>query len=432
MSDVAGFEPDPFDPGPADGPLAGQPLTDGGVVEIVDTTGDGVADLVIERLADGSVVAVADGNGDLRADVMGIDLDGDGQAEMIVSLTDLGYHVAADVDGDGVFETETAMTREQVLAVDPLVVEALDMRFGSGADPGAQDPTQVSPGGLDVDPQDVEPQDVGLDLVADGQLIGDPAGDAEHWFQQSVNGFCVPASVAQIVSEYTGEHHADEQHFVERANELKVFEVGPDGVPGVGVEGALALLEDAGIPASIELGTGVETLVEYLDEGRRVVLAIDSGEIWTGETTEDNAPDHAIVVTGVDVARGVVIVSDPGDPTGNGKEYPIDAFEDAWADSGYAAVVCDVTPEEFRAGAGGVAAETGAEVVSVAAGSGSGTAGAAQDLDGTLDRGLEDGLALDRPDDESPVDAAVHWAVQNPWVVIPVLLGARAVLGSRR
>ena len=41
------------------------------------------------------------------------------------------------------------------------------------------------------------------ELVVDGQLVGDPEGASEHWFEQAANGYCVPASVAQIVSEYS-------------------------------------------------------------------------------------------------------------------------------------------------------------------------------------------------------------------------------------
>lgn len=320
----------------------------------------------------------------------GFDLDADGQPGADPAVAD----DAPGVGGDPLD--------------DPAVVAGLDL------------PVDGAPFQFDVTPEPEAAVELApvpeSDLVVDGQLVGDPVGDAEHWFEQAVSGFCVPASIAQIVSEYTGTHHADEQHFVQQANELNVFEVGPDGVPGIGIDGALTLLEDAGIPASIEYGDGVETLVEYLDEGRRVLLAVDSGEIWAGEATEDNAPDHAIVATGVDLDRGVVIVSDPGDPEGNLKEYPIDVFEDAWADSGYAAVVCDVTPEEFAATAPDLpadaadAAPADGQAVPVAAG--------ALDVEATLH--------------ESPVEAAVGWTLQHPWIVLPVLLGAGALARSRK
>lgn len=361
---------------------------------IFDSDGNGLNDLFVRQLADGSLVVVHDGNGDLVADTLGVDFNGDGVYEVVVVREGEGYRVFVDQDGDGVHDAEAVFSRADLLAIDPAVVTALDTQFGVFSGVGDPFPEQGGvPAGDDVGDSP---------YVSDGQLVGDPQGDSEHWFTQAVNGFCVPASVAQIVSEYTGVHFGDEQYFVERANELKVFEVGPDGVPGIAADGALALLEDAGIPASIEYGSGVETLVEYLEEGRRVILAVDSGELWSGEQGEDNAADHAIVVTGVDLQRGVVIVSDPGDPAGNAKEYPIDQFVDAWADSGYTAVVCDVTPEQFA----------GVEAEPVVAAQGGVQAGGL----GVLEPGAAAGVE----------SSAVSWAVQHSWAILPVLLGVGA------
>ncbi|GGN84988.1 hypothetical protein GCM10010112_64840 [Actinoplanes lobatus] len=228
----------------------------------------------------------------------------------------------------------------------------------------------------------------GAGWVVDGSLVGDPDGDAEHWFEQSANGYCVPASIAQIVSEYTGVHHADESAFVARANELHLFEVGADGVPGMGIEGAHALLEDAGVPAEIQIGIGVEALAGYLAEGRRVMLAVDGDEIWYAREDEAGA-DHAVVLTGIDVDRGVAILSDPGTGDGNRMEVPLDVLADAWADSGNAALVCDVPPVQVP----------GAEPAPLPA-------------SGRL------------PD-------VVSWLVERPYVVLPVLLVGRALLGRR-
>ncbi|GAA0463662.1 hypothetical protein Aca07nite_59810 [Actinoplanes capillaceus] len=228
----------------------------------------------------------------------------------------------------------------------------------------------------------------GAGWVVDGSLVGDPDGDAEHWFEQSANGYCVPASIAQIVSEYTGVHHADESAFVARANELHLFETGPGGVPGMGIEGAHALLEDAGVPAEIQIGIGVEALAGYLAEGRRVMLAVDGDEIWYGREDEIGA-DHAVVLTGIDVDRGVAILSDPGIGVGNRMEVPLDVLADAWADSGNAALVCDFPPVQAP----------GAEPAPLP-------------VSGRL------------PD-------VVSWLVERPYVVLPVLLVGRALLGRR-
>lgn len=379
------------DPGPGEEQSVEQ--TGESVSQEYDFSGDGLPDFAVQAMANGSYVAVSDDNGDRLADTFGLDLDGDGELELRVTRQGESYHVEVDGDGDGVFETVSDMTREELSTIDPQVVEALDHQFGQPS----------------WDVSDAAAEDVSdfpeSPFVADGQLVGDPVGDAEHWFEQAVNGFCVPASIAQIASEYTGNHYEDESYFVERANELRIFDVGPDGVPSITIDGALVLLEDAGVPASIEFGEGVETLVEYLDDGRSVLVAVDSGEVWYGEQTEDQQADHAIVVTGVDLDRGVVIVSDPGDPEGNAKEYPISQFEDAWADSGFTALVCD-EPSVGLTSSADAWAEAGAEPTG----------------------GLPDALTQE----SSPLETAVEWTVRHSWAVLPVLLGARLVAGSRK
>ncbi len=49
---------------------------------------------------------------------------------------------------------------------------------------------------------------------------GDPAEESQYWFNQAETGFCVPASVAQIVSEFTGVKYADESAFVKKAIDM--------------------------------------------------------------------------------------------------------------------------------------------------------------------------------------------------------------------
>ena len=275
------------------------------------------------------------------------------------------------------------------------------------------------PAGMLPFPEVEEPAG-GAAWVADGQLVGDPAGDAEHWFEQSANGYCVPSSIAQIVAEYSGTHYADESAFVARANALHLFTYGPDGAPSMGIDGAQELLEDAGVPADIEIGIGVDTLVGYLAEGRRVMLAVDSDEIWYGREDEA-AVDHAVVLTGIDTARGVAILSDPGTPDGNMLEVPLDVLADAWADGGNTALVCDYPPGEVP----------GTEFVAVAPAvlpAGDTPAGAALP-DAVLPDAVLPGAA---GEPSGQVEAVVSWLVQRPYVVLPVLLAGGAMVARRR
>lgn len=414
-------------------PLFVETTPDGGQIRLYDYSGDQAADTLIEGYRDGSVVVVADTNGDRLADTFGLDVDGDGHPEMIVTREGSDYRVQVDTSGDGQPDGSMLVTRDELLAIDPTVVEALELRFDTE---GSQNPGQ-----FDVDPQPESPQaetplpespQPESPLVVDGQLVGDPVGDAEHWFEQAQNGFCVPASIAQIVSEYTGVHFADEMAFVERANELQILDIGPDGSPSMSSDGALTLLEDAGVPASLEVGTGVETLVEYLDEERRVVLFIDSGELWEGEPTEDSTPDHAVVVTGVDLERQVVIISDPGHPAGNAMEYPIGLFENAWEDAGFLALVCDVPPADVTG-----AAPQGTEIVAEPANEEPASSLPAAATPSELPADLMSETAPWDPTAEilreSGADSAIAWAVENRWAVLPVVMSAAYLLtrGSR-
>ncbi len=312
-----------------------------------------MSDIEWTDLGNGAYSADTDHNG--NPDVLAVDTSGDGTVD--VYLTEEGngkYLMSVDRDGDGTFEDEVSLTRADMEELVPSALEILDPHDADNGDvpdrpqPGPE--TDVDPGqdvdpGTDpadpaTDPQDPDGGTDYPDVVVDGQIIGDPVGDSQFWFQQAANGFCLPASVAQIISEYTGVDYTNESTFVEWANQEHLFVVGPDGVPGIQFQDGVALLEKAGVPATLEVGD-LNSLAEDLAEGRGIVLFIDSGEIWEGEATEDNAPDHAVVVTGIDTERGTVILSDPGSPDGNLEEVPIETFMDAWADSEYSMIVCD-------------------------------------------------------------------------------------------
>jgi len=260
----------------------------------------------------------------------------------------------------------------------------------------------------------------------DGQLVDDPPDYADNWFEQSANGFCVPSSVAQIVSEYTGVDYTDEQAFVARANELHLFTVGPDGAPSMGLDGALQLLEDSGVPAGIDPHGTLEKLEQFRAENRGIILAIDSGEVWGTEAVEDDAADHAVVLERIDRRAGVAILSDPGQPGGNQFEVPLDALVDAWDDAGDAMIVTDVAPSE----------ETRSAVPGWEARAADGPLAQPVDLDpvpapaplpfgdGSTPVFDPSGDLLDR--DDGVVDSVVSFVGHHPYVLLPVVLGVGA------
>ena len=195
------------------------------------------------------------------------------------------------------------------------------------------------------------------------------------WSQtQSVDGFCVPVSVAMVVSEFRGlpEDQISEAEAVAAAAELglitpKTDDAGnpvldAEGNPtwnGMSAEGAARLLEHFQIPAHVESGT-LDDLEGFIAEGRSVIVAVDAGEVWG--TVDDDfqaddagvGADHALQVkeviqerdaSGQPTGEGVVVLFDPGDPNAPVREMRLDEFSDAWADSQNQMIVTDVAAE---------------------------------------------------------------------------------------
>ena len=230
----------------------------------MDLDGDAVTDSWYVQYDEQTSLITTDLDGDGAFDTAWIDLNGDGTPDVSVT-EDGGQYRIDDLTGA---EESVWLSREDLETGMPQLVEILDA-------------------GLSVD----EAADGNATTVIDGQLIGDPSGDSQYWFEQAANGFCLPASIAQIVAEYTGEPVTDESEFVQIANDLGAFSVGMDGIPGIAMEDGVAILNEAGVPAHMGFGD-MDTLAEDLAAGYNIIVAIDSGEIWTGEAAEDNAADQ--------------------------------------------------------------------------------------------------------------------------------------------
>lgn len=111
---------------------------------------------------------------------------------------------------------------------------------------------------------------------------------------------------------------------------------------GTSMEDVGNLLEDAGIHCTKQCDANVFNLISELSQGHKVIVGVDSGELWGNRFIEwlkdfflGVTPDHALLVTGIDTSDPnniKVIVTDPG--TGEaGKAYPLEQFMDAWSDA---------------------------------------------------------------------------------------------------
>ena len=102
------------------------------------------------------------------------------------------------------------------------------------------------------------------------------------------------------------------------------------------------LLADAGIPVVQMQNADVNTLINELAQGHRVIVGVDADELWYkdimtpfNDMLNGETPNHALIAAGINTAdpeHMTVLLTDPG--TGDFcKEYPLELFKDAWHDS---------------------------------------------------------------------------------------------------
>lgn len=117
----------------------------------------------------------------------------------------------------------------------------------------------------------------------------------------------------------------------------------PEG-GGTSPEDVGNLLEFHGVEVNRYDNANIFTLTSELAKGNRVIIGVDSGELWNqgfDENLEDisgmSGADHALIVSGIDTTdpnNVKVVLTDPG--SGDvAKEYPIEQFIDAWQDSNF-------------------------------------------------------------------------------------------------
>jgi len=186
-------------------------------------------------------------------------------------------------------------------------------------------------------------------------LYGDPAAAAPFWRYQQYDDDCVPMAVADVVGELSG-HRPSEQAIIKVAQSTpSTVHPGPiytkpkKHKPGSGTsfKDEPALLAHFGIhavdtdkesAAKTSVATGMPALEQDLAKGRKVIVAVNAEIIWrelVEDKTSDGEPEanHAVVVTSVDTAAGIVHLNDPGSEDGRDEQVPLDVFTRSWASS---------------------------------------------------------------------------------------------------
>ncbi len=335
---------------------------------------DGTPDVELEGI---------DVDGDGSADLWMVDMNNDGMSEMLVydsngngivdsvAFNGIDYiddPVAPDTDADS-YEPDTQYEDtddifdfdnqdEDTDEFDFTSHDEGDDEFEFGFDEGDGEDDEFSEYDVDDDVDDDTDDifDFGFDESADdndsehtdyddddGKLYGNPDNSDDYWEYQQDTNRCAIYSQKFVIEELTGEE-LDIEELADLSEENGWF------TEECGTEQRYMnkILDHYGIENEMTSGNTMNDIEECLDNGGKVIVAIDSGEVWFGEEDSLYLPgdgvDHAVEVIGVDHTdpdNPVVILNDSGHPEGQGMRVPLDVFEDAWEDGNNYMIACE-------------------------------------------------------------------------------------------
>ena len=286
--------------------LNGDGLDDAAVVE-VDIDGDGVTDAFY-------VGVDTDGDGviDFGEGFAGVDADGDGVIDGI-------YH-GVDSNGDGEVDSEEIYD-----------ADSWSTMFTDSDDdvPDVDDDEMPFMGGY----EQFDPSDTNMD-----QVVGTPDEDAEDWEYQVEDGPCAIYAQCMAYENLTGED-VDIDAVIEAAEENGWY----DPETGTTIGDMDEVLNMLGAETEEGMGASLDDIRDCLEDDGRMVVAVDSNEIWCPSGSSEylpNNPNHAVEVIGIDYSgeEPMVVINDSGTPDGHAIQVPASQFMDAWEDSGYSYV----------------------------------------------------------------------------------------------
>lgn len=179
-------------------------------------------------------------------------------------------------------------------------------------------------------------------------VYGDAAAAAPFWSEQTLDD-CALMSVADVVGQLTGNLPSEEDIVGLAANTPSPNHPGsiylppanlddPNTGQGTEADDLPVLLSHFGIDADLtsdddcaDLPTGMTALEDDLAAGKRVIAFVNSETIWDADGDRSGS-DHALVVTAVDTAKGIVHLNDSGTGDGCDEQVPVATFEKAWVD----------------------------------------------------------------------------------------------------
>ena len=188
-------------------------------------------------------------------------------------------------------------------------------------------PHQGALGGA-INYENFDPEQTDMDDV-----IGDVEEDMSNWHEQEGNT-CAVVAQEFVLEALTGQEF-DMDELRELAEENGWYD---DGTPMWDVGN---LCEHYGLQVDKFTGGTINDIEDCLNNGGKVIVSVDSDEVWNGGNDELFFPgtdaDHALQVIGFDYSdpdNPMVILNDSGVANGCGAMISMENFEDAWNDSG--------------------------------------------------------------------------------------------------
>ena len=181
--------------------------------------------------------------------------------------------------------------------------------------------------------------------MSDPNLVaGNPEADMQHWEFQGPTGRCAIYAQKFVIEEALGREVPIEE-LVAVAEEHGWFsDVDGGGTTTLNMD---KLLEYYKVDHQMSFDNDIDSLEKALNDGKNVIVGVDSGQIWYGDennifSPETNA-DHAVQVIGIDRTDPgcpMVVLNDSGTPNGRGELVPLDIFENAWNAGDSQMIIC--------------------------------------------------------------------------------------------
>lgn len=313
--------------------LLNDPTGQSGWTQGLDTTGNGVIDtyqgawdLDEDGFAETFFLS-NDYDQDGSADYIKMysDINGDGDIDTVMSLhadntnPDVAYRFEADFDFTG--DHHSNYHYEDFIPADSADFDSMfyGSSIGSADANGCFDPTT--------------PEEF---------VSGTPAKDMEVWQCQGNTNRCALFSQLFTIEQLTGQQ-IDIEEFTNKAVENGWFSE-EGGTTALNMD---KMLTHYKVNHDMVFDANMEQLESELNNGSKLIVSVDSGQIWYGDDNDIFSPatraDHALQVIGIDHSdpnNPMVILNDSGSPSGCGEMVPLDVFENAWATGDHQMIVC--------------------------------------------------------------------------------------------